>query len=317
MISVVVPLFNKEDQVERCIRSILSQTYSDLELIVVDDGSTDSGPLLISSIKDARLRIVRQSNKGPGHARNTGMMLARGELITFLDADDEWKPHFLQYHFDILKDKPDLAVSTTCYYEFPGRVEKATYWLAQGIKEGEWELGENADPAHTVTLLSYITNFSTVARRNVLQKFGGFYARGRCLYGEDTYLWLQVLLNHRVHISMEHLSVYHREDSDLTKLKTGPRSIEPLITDPSHVLENCPAAHTEHLYRVLAAIAFKTAAVVGFWGDWQRASRIRGTFRPKGARKLPYFYASWILSKPLVALPLIPIRKKLAELLRK
>src|SRR5687767_12772807 len=94
-VSVIVPLYNKGPYVRRMLDSISAQTFSDFELIVVDDGSTDDGPVQVDRHPDRRIRMVRQANAGPGAARNRGISEASGELIAFLDADDEWLREYL------------------------------------------------------------------------------------------------------------------------------------------------------------------------------------------------------------------------------
>ena len=93
-ISVIVPVYNCAPYVERCIRSILEQTYSNLEIICVDDGSSDdSGKILdVLACEDARIRVIHQKNTGASAARNAGIDVATGELITFVDSDDAIEP---------------------------------------------------------------------------------------------------------------------------------------------------------------------------------------------------------------------------------
>jgi len=95
--SIIIPLFNKEQRVESCLASAQAQTVEALEIIVVDDGSTDGSAALVEAIAatDARVTLIRQVNAGPSAARNTGLDAARGKYVTFLDADDRLAPGFV------------------------------------------------------------------------------------------------------------------------------------------------------------------------------------------------------------------------------
>jgi glycosyltransferase involved in cell wall biosynthesis len=96
-VTVIVPFLNRAGTLPRCIASIRAQTFGDWELIAVDDGSTDDSVAVIEAIADPRIRIIRhERNRGAGAARNTGLRAATGELIAFLDSDDEWLPQKLE-----------------------------------------------------------------------------------------------------------------------------------------------------------------------------------------------------------------------------
>ena len=97
MISVIIPLYNKEPIIERSLQSVLSQDYDDFEVVVVNDGSTDRSADIVRSINDPRIRLIEQENGGPSKARNTGVKNAKGEWILFLDADDEMLPGALEF----------------------------------------------------------------------------------------------------------------------------------------------------------------------------------------------------------------------------
>ena len=93
-ISVIVPVYNCDPYVEQCIRSILAQSYTDLEIICVNDGSTDDSGTILDKLacEDARIRVIHQKNAGASAARNMGIDLATGDLITFVDSDDIIEP---------------------------------------------------------------------------------------------------------------------------------------------------------------------------------------------------------------------------------
>jgi len=101
MISIIIPLYNKEHIIRRSVQSLLSQSFKDLELIIVDDGSTDGSYDIVENIRDSHIRLIHQENGGPSKARNTGVHSAKGDWILFLDADDELMPGALA-HFDTL-----------------------------------------------------------------------------------------------------------------------------------------------------------------------------------------------------------------------
>lgn len=112
-ISVIIPLFNKEKCIEQSVRSVLTQTFPNFELIIVDDGSTDNSVAIIQQMEDQRIRLISQKNMGPSAARNTGVRNANTEWIVFLDADDELLPDALK-HFSKLRQKYDTMDIFDC-----------------------------------------------------------------------------------------------------------------------------------------------------------------------------------------------------------
>ena len=117
MISVVIPLYNKEKQIKRTLQSVLTQTFQDFEIVIVNDGSTDNSTIEVEKIKDSRIRLIHQENAGVSAARNKGIEEAKYELIALLDADDEWKNKYLEVQYDLYKKYPKCDIFA-CNYEF-------------------------------------------------------------------------------------------------------------------------------------------------------------------------------------------------------
>lgn len=111
LISVIVPAYNEEKRIKKCVDSILNQTYENLELIVINDGSTDNTVDVLKSIKDKRLKIISIKNHGQGYARNLGIKKSSGSLITFVDSDDYISNNMIEKLYSNLQDnKSDISV---------------------------------------------------------------------------------------------------------------------------------------------------------------------------------------------------------------
>jgi glycosyltransferase involved in cell wall biosynthesis len=118
MFSIVIPLFNKAHTIIRTLNSVLAQTVTDFEVIIVDDGSTDNGVSVIeNNTNDSRIRIIRQKNQGVSLARNVGIQEAKGDYIAFLDGDDEWLPEYLQKVSEAIKKFPEAGLFTSARFD--------------------------------------------------------------------------------------------------------------------------------------------------------------------------------------------------------
>jgi len=108
-ISVIIPVFNAEDFLEDALRSIFEQNYQNMEIIVVDDGSTDDTDVLLQKYGE-EIHCIRQENRGPSAARNRGLQISTGELIAFLDADDEWSKTKIKLQLSQMKSDDSLEI---------------------------------------------------------------------------------------------------------------------------------------------------------------------------------------------------------------
>lgn len=109
--SIVVPAYNSAGTIAETLRSLLSQTFEDFEVIIVDDGSTDALSRVVGRFTDPRIRVVRQVNRGLAGARNTGIDTAQGAYIGFCDSDDCWLPGKLAAHVALLDERPEVGLS--------------------------------------------------------------------------------------------------------------------------------------------------------------------------------------------------------------
>lgn len=120
LISVIVPVYKVEKYLKKCVNSILTQTYSKLEIILVDDGSPDNCGVLCDeyALKDDRIKVIHQENKGLSAARNTGIDASHGDYLCFVDSDDLVTPDYCQVLYDLLKDNDyDFSVCGVCRFE--------------------------------------------------------------------------------------------------------------------------------------------------------------------------------------------------------
>ena len=115
-ISVIIPTYNRCNTIERAVRSVLIQTYGELEVIVVDDGSTDRTEEIIRGIEDSRVKYYKKENGGVSSARNTGVRYADGDMIAFHDSDDSWREDKLEKQMEYWREHPEFAM-VYCGYE--------------------------------------------------------------------------------------------------------------------------------------------------------------------------------------------------------
>lgn len=137
MISVIIPLYNKELFIERTIKSLLSQTFKEFEAIFVDDGSTDKSPQIVENIHDNRIKLVRKENGGPSSARNLGVERAKYDWILYLDADDCLLPNALELFVKYINKVGSYdCIFGNFYYEKNGKRELYSNYKEGAIRNG-------------------------------------------------------------------------------------------------------------------------------------------------------------------------------------
>lgn len=249
---ITIPLFNKRAAIRRAVQSILAQSFADYELYIVDDGSTDDSVDQISDFIDPRIRIIRQENMGPGAARNRGAAEGHSPYLAFLDADDEWEPDYLARSVARLDAHEQVAASVMAYFIGTEKRSTEAGHLSFGMKEGVWRIPAHLDPASIKRYVDFCHSSCVVVRREVFVRHGGFYAKNRCLYGEDSYLWLMVVLNHHLYLDPRPCVWFHTEDSALGKRLLGRHPLRPALADPQPLRERCDASGRTLLEDLLA-----------------------------------------------------------------
>ena len=131
-ISVIIPVYNIQQHLRECLDSVLGQSYPRLQVICVDDGSTDESPAILAQYaqKDNRVQVIRQQNAGPGAARNTGLEAATGEYVIFLDSDDWFEPDFLEKMVDTaVREGADVAICRAVEFDTNSGRELPSEWM--------------------------------------------------------------------------------------------------------------------------------------------------------------------------------------------
>jgi glycosyltransferase involved in cell wall biosynthesis len=255
-VDIIMPLYNKAYCVERSIRSIQYQTFTDWKLIIVNDGSTDNSAETVRKIEDPRIELLHQSNKGPGAARNRGIAHATSRFVAFLDADDEWYPWYLANALDAIQNN-DVALVATTYYEWPKKVDTTRLWAKRKVYTGRYSLTATEDPAWADFLLCFLHVGNSLIYTEVAKKYDGFYAEHNCRYSEDTTFFMRVGINECFLIIGPPAVRHHREDSDLSNTADFP--LAPFLIDPEVVLRYCPADKRNFMCKVLDHFALRTA----------------------------------------------------------
>lgn len=195
MISVIIPLYNKEKQIRATLESVRSQTFRDFEIVIVNDGCTDRSVEKASAVNDPRIRLIHQENAGVSAARNRGIEEAKGEFIAFLDADDRWKPEYLQTQYELTLQYPECSVFA-CNYEFvdaqgqvkPTIIRKLPFSGEHGVLNNYFEVASCSHPP--------ICSISIMVRKAAIQSIGGFPPGIKS--GEDLLTWARLACQNQI-----------------------------------------------------------------------------------------------------------------------
>jgi glycosyltransferase involved in cell wall biosynthesis len=219
-VSVIIPVYNAEKTLARAIDSIFKQEFDSYEIIAVDDGSSDSSFAILQSY-GARVRTLRQRNRGASAARNAGAAVAGGEYLAFLDADDEWLPEKLRTCVQVLDSMPGAVLASSDILSGDGRRSSPI--------SGSPSLDDLLNQQNGSLLPS-----ASVVRRSAFIRCGGFseeFIKGD--FGEDTFMGLRLREEGEfIHIAQP-LAFYHAGGSSvmLPKYRKGYRTLTRLVKE--------------------------------------------------------------------------------------
>lgn len=203
--SIVIPLYNKEKHIKRALMSVITQTIQDFEVIVVNDGSTDNSAEAAKQITDPRIKLVNQPNMGVSAARNNGIRKAENGLIAFLDADDAWKPDFLETILRLYRLYPEAGLYAASYETSRAGTgtERVRYI---GIPPEPWE---GIIPDFFASMLGNPPVWTSAAAipRHVFD-VSGYFREGEVL-AEDVDMWCRVALKFPIVFSTRVCATYY------------------------------------------------------------------------------------------------------------
>lgn len=223
LISIVIPVYNREHLILRSIESVLSQTYKNIEVIIVDDASTDKTKEVVCEINDSRIKYFKQEiNKGPSAARNLGVQKAKGELIAFLDSDDEWYADKLEKQVKIFSELDDDFAAVFCNYEtidFKTKEKLGDCVIKVDVCEN-FRSGNNFKTPSPCTML---------IKAEAYKKVNGFDERLKA--NEDTELAIKLCKRYKLYLQEETLVTVTRNHESLMENTENYAHARELIID--------------------------------------------------------------------------------------
>lgn len=219
LFSIIIPSYNKAPYLWKAIQSVLSQTFTDYELIIVDDGSKDDSAEIAAKAIESRpnCRLIKQENAGVSVARNNGVAASQGEYLCFLDADDWWDSLFLEEMAKLIAEIPDAGIYGTNYTivnETKGKTRVSPIGVEQGFEKGYI----NYCQVYAKTMAMPLWTGAVCIPRKVFEETKGF--NPQLKMGEDFDLWIRIAIRHKVAFLNKPLAFYN-QDVEASKRAIG------------------------------------------------------------------------------------------------
>ena len=189
--SIIIPVYNKETFIQNTLQSVLRQTFSDFEIVIINDGSTDKSESIILSFQDNRIRYFLKENEGVSSARNLGIAKSNGQYICFLDADDYWYPNFLKTFYQYTLKFPEQKVFSVAYEIETSKKTFPAHYSIQ--KTNDYELVNYFKASQKESVL---WTSSSCFHKAIFSTIGTFDPKIKS--GQDTDLWIRIGLIHPI-----------------------------------------------------------------------------------------------------------------------
>jgi len=235
--SVIIPLYNKEISIASTIDSVLKQTHTNFELIIVNDGSTDQSIIVAQSFNDSRIKIINKENGGVSSARNLGIAFSQFQFVVFLDADDIWVPFCLDEFCKLINEFREAQVFCT-NYNMTGRNLKGSdrrYYVEDYYYTSAYYLARWSIP---IMLTGCVT-----VRRDLFTKVGNF--NQHISHGEDIDMWQRLAKGARIAKSEKITTIYRTDTENRASLKDESLKLK---SDNVVIRRNLISSKSEKLY---------------------------------------------------------------------
>lgn len=271
--SVIITLYNKSPYIKRAIESVQNQTVRDIEIIVVNDGSTDNGPDIVENIEDKRIFLINQKNQGGASAANRGVKESSSKFITFLDADDEWTISHLETLLRLREKFPEAGACTQ------------TYLTCKNGKKFIKNKYKNIPPAPWEGILpnyfkSEIEGTHPVATgvvgipKDIFLEMSGF--DENAYWGTDLNLWAKIAIKHPIAFSWNVGAIYHKDAANRLFSNLQPIRYHPMIINGKKAIKNneIPSKILPYFKEYIAQKEIQIAARNILAGDMDTAKKM-------------------------------------------
>jgi glycosyltransferase involved in cell wall biosynthesis len=209
MFSIIIPYFNKAEYIQRCIDSVLNQSYTEYEIIIINDGSTDEGLNFLSNVNSDKIRLITQENKGVSEARNTGIKNAKKQFIAFLDADDCWHNNYLESMKYIIDNEKNVKIIGSNY-------SRESDFLTNNYNKINYFKFD--DYFKIAIKNTFFTSSSTIIESSFFEVNNGFNSMLKS--GEDSDVWFRAVASGGNAFYIQNTLVYYSDEDENQTTKT-------------------------------------------------------------------------------------------------